>query len=166
MRWTGSHKQIFPRPLREETIFVHKTVMATSYGHSSCASTLDHEDSFEFIRVSALNDNDYSRWMENLPNEKQLCPLKDLVIPGSHNSGTFFLDQNMEVGPDESPTIQTMGSVFGKIAKSVIYSWSVTQSMTIYEQLLSGIRYLGSASRVQSRRQTTPYFAWSLRVGN
>lgn len=116
--------------------------MATSRGHSSCASSLDHEDSFEFIGVSALNDSDYSRWMENLPNEKQLCPLKDLVIPGSHDSGTFFLDQNMEIGPDESPTIQTMGSVFGRIAKSVVYSWSVTQSMTIYEQLLSGIRYL------------------------
>ncbi|KAJ7378207.1 PI-PLC X domain-containing protein 2 [Desmophyllum pertusum] len=99
-------------------------------------------DDFEVLRVTGLEDNDYSRWMENLPNEKQLCPLKDLVIPGSHDSGTFFLDQNMEIGPDESSTIQTLGSIFGKIAKSVVHSWSVTQSMTIYEQLLSGIRYL------------------------
>ena len=69
-------------------------------------------DEFEVLRVSALEDNDFSRWMENLPNEKQLCPLKDLAIPGSHDSGTFFLDQNMEIGPDESSTIQTLGSIF------------------------------------------------------
>lgn len=99
-------------------------------------------DDFEVLHIKALEDNDYSQWMENLPNEKQLCPLKDLVIPGSHDSGTFFLDQNMEIGPDESSAIQTLGSIFGKVAKSVIHSWSVTQSMTIYEQLLSGIRYL------------------------
>ncbi|CAH3146150.1 unnamed protein product, partial [Pocillopora meandrina] len=99
-------------------------------------------DEFEVLQIKALEDNDYSRWMENLPNEKQLSPLKDLVIPGSHDSGTFFLDQNMEIGPDESSAIHTLGSIFGKVAKSVIHSWSVTQSMTIYEQLLSGIRYL------------------------
>ena len=99
-------------------------------------------DEFEVLNIKALEDNDYSRWMENLPNEKQLSPLKDLVIPGSHDSGTFFLDQNMEIGPDESSAIHTLGSIFGKVAKSVIHSWSVTQSMTIYEQLLSGIRYL------------------------
>lgn len=114
------------------------TEMATSSDHHSH----EREDSFEFLGISALNDNDYSRWMENLPNEKQLCPLKELVIPGSHDSGTFYLDQNMEIGPDESPTIQALGSVFGRVAKSVIYSWSNTQSMSIYEQLLSGIRYL------------------------
>ena len=99
-------------------------------------------DEFEVLNIKALEDNDYSRWMENLPNEKQLSPLKDLVIPGSHDSGTFFLDQNMEIGPDESSAIHTLGSIFGKVAKSVIHNWSVTQSMTIYEQLLSGIRYL------------------------
>lgn len=66
-------------------------------------------DDFKVLHIKALEDNDYSQWMENLPNEKQLCPLKDLVIPGSHDSGTFFLDQNMEIGPDESSAIQTLG---------------------------------------------------------
>lgn len=123
----------YPSPQKK---FCHQNNMATSGNRSAI------EDSFEVLRVTALEDNDYSRWMENLPNEKQLCPLKDLVIPGSHDSGTFYLDQEMEIGPDESSTIQMLGSVFGKVAKSVIHSWSVTQSMTIYEQLLSGIRYL------------------------
>ena len=97
---------------------------------------------FEILKVSTLTDNDYSNWMGNLPNEKQLCPLKDLVIPGSHNSGAFFLDQNLEVGPDESSFVQTLGSMFGKVAKSVVHSWAVTQSLNIYDQLMAGIRYL------------------------
>jgi len=85
---------------------------------------------------------DFSRWMENLPNEKQLCFLKDLVIPGSHDSGTFFLDQQLEIGPDEPASIQNLVSIFGKFAKSVLYNWSVTQSLNIYQQLKAGIRYL------------------------
>ncbi|KXJ26691.1 PI-PLC X domain-containing protein 3 [Exaiptasia diaphana] len=86
--------------------------------------------------------DDFSRWMENLPNEKQLCFLKDLVMPGSHDSGTFYLDQSSEIGPDASAGIQNLCSVFGRLAKSVVYSWSITQSLNIYQQLKAGIRYL------------------------
>ncbi|KAJ7378202.1 PI-PLC X domain-containing protein 2 [Desmophyllum pertusum] len=93
-------------------------------------------------KVDAVDDSDdYSRWMENLPNEKQLIPLTDLVIPGSHDSGTFFLDKNMEIGPDEPPKIRAFGRL-SKRVKSIVHNWSVTQSMTIYHQLTSGIRYL------------------------
>ena len=80
-------------------------------------------------------------WMEKLPNEKQLSPLKDLVIAGSHNSGTSFLDLNMEISPDAPSELGSISSVEGDL-KSVIHNWSVTQSMTIYVQLLLGIRYL------------------------
>ena len=83
----------------------------------------------------AGNSVDVSPWMEKLPNKKKL---KDLVIPGSHDSGTFSLDKNMEIGPDEPNLIRK----FGKLVKPVVYNWSVTQSMTIYQQLSSGIRYL------------------------
>ena len=99
-------------------------------------------DNSEVLHTKALEGNEHSRWMENLPSEKQLSPLKDLVIAGSHNSGTFSLDKNMEIGPDESSVIRTLGSIFGKLTNSMVYNWAVTQSMTIYEQLLSGIRYL------------------------
>ena len=83
----------------------------------------------------AGNSVDVSPWMEKLPKKKKL---KDLVIPGSHDSGTFSLDKNMEIGPDEPNLIRK----FGKLVKPVVYNWSVTQSMTIYQQLSSGIRYL------------------------
>ena len=99
-------------------------------------------DDSEVLHTKALEGNEYSRWMEKLPSEKQRSPLKDLVIAGSHNSGTFSLDKNMGIGPDQSSVIRTLESIFEKVTKSVVYNWAVTQSMTIYEQLLSGIRYL------------------------
>lgn len=102
----------------------------------------DELENMAFVKVSNLMDNDYSRWMGNLPNEKQLCLVKDLVIPGSHDSGAFFLDQSLEVGPDEPQSIHNLVTVFGRMAKSVIHSWSITQTLNIYEQLKSGIRYL------------------------
>ena len=97
---------------------------------------------FEFVSATSFTDENYSNWMSNLTNEKQLCPLKDLVIPGSHDSGTFFLDQTAEIGPDEPDMIHNLASVFGKLAKNTVYNWSVTQNLNIYKQLTSGIRYL------------------------
>ena len=106
------------------------------------AAVEERDDSFEVLKVSSLTDDDYSNWMGNLPNEKQLCPIKDLVIPGSHNAGAYFLHQDFEVGPDEGPVIQSLGSMFGKVAKSVVHAWGITQTLTIYQQLMAGIRYL------------------------
>lgn len=108
--------------------------MAERGGSSDCQ--------FEFEMVSSFTEENYSNWMSNLTNEKQLCPLKDLVIPGSHDSGTFFLDQTAEIGPDEPDMIHNLASVFGKLAKNVVYNWAVTQKLNIYEQLMAGIRYL------------------------
>ena len=90
------------------------------------------------------NEHEPSQWMGNLPNEKQLCPLRELVIPGSHDSGTFALDKHMEVGPDKSPLLQRLSHclLIGKLEKSVIYNWGKAQSMSIYDQLFHGIRYL------------------------
>ena len=90
------------------------------------------------------NEREPSQWMGNLPYEKQLCPLRELVIPGSHDSGTFALDKGMGIGPDESPLLQKLGDIpfIGKLEESVIYNWAKAQSMSIYDQLFCGIRYL------------------------
>ena len=94
--------------------------------------------------VHPTNEHEPSQWMGNLPNEKQLCPLRKLVIPGSHDPGTFALDKHMEVGPDESSLLQKLSHkpLIGKVEKSVIYNWGKAQSMSIYDQLFHGIRYL------------------------
>lgn len=97
----------------------------------------------EATSVSGLLNENMSRWMENLPNEKQLCPLSQLTIPGSHNSAAFWLDTSLEIVPNQPKLIQTLASLnfLGKTTKSVVNNWSVTQSCDINEQLCYGIRY-------------------------
>eukprot|EP00794_Sanderia_malayensis_P011008 gene11008-12171_t len=85
---------------------------------------------------------DAANWMSNLPEPLQKKPITDLCIPGSHDSGTFYLDKNSNIAPDESKTIKVLVRIFGKIAKNIIYRWSVTQDLNLTEQLEHGVRYL------------------------
>ena len=81
-----------------------------------------------------------SNWMERLPPEKHLYALKDVILPGSHDSGVFKLRKDLEVAVDQ-PALRA-GGLFEGAVKSLLYNWSKTQSLNIYEQLAAGIRYL------------------------
>jgi len=84
--------------------------------------------------------SDTSSWMTNLPENVTLLPIRTIAIPGSHDTGAYMLDVEKPVAPDESNIIQFFGkSLF---AKRLIRRWSLTQSMTLKEQLEAGVRYL------------------------
>ena len=63
--------------------------------------------------------------MKDLSETKRSQRITELVIPGSHNSGTFELSKKLPVGPDESELVQKLGNnpVLGKLIKSIIYRW-------------------------------------------
>ena len=84
---------------------------------------------------------DLSNWMTKLPVNLQEKPIRLLSIPGSHDSGCFYLDKNSSIAPDEGSTVKTLAKLFGGCAKNIIYKWSITQDLHIYEQLKMGIRY-------------------------
>ncbi|XP_071961416.1 PI-PLC X domain-containing protein 3-like [Antedon mediterranea] len=83
-----------------------------------------------------------SSWMENMPPQLRCQPLKNIAIPGSHNSFSYSLKVNSPVSPCSPDTIRNLVSVFGKTACKIVHNWSVTQTLTIKEQLNCGIRYL------------------------
>lgn len=85
---------------------------------------------------------DLSNWMAKLPTEMQKIPIRQLAIPGSHDSGAYFLDKNSPIAPDEGSTVQKLAKWFGCCAKRIIYRWSITQELCIYDQLMQGVRYL------------------------
>ncbi|XP_070557628.1 PI-PLC X domain-containing protein 3-like [Ptychodera flava] len=90
---------------------------------------------------SSETERDYSNWMANL-SEKLCCePLKNIAIPGSHNSFTSSLDVKSGVAPGSPDTIRNLVHFFGNKAKEIVYKWSVNQSLTLTEQLDRGIRY-------------------------
>ena len=63
--------------------------------------------------------------MKDLSETKRSQRITELVIPGSHNSGTLELSKKLPVGPDESELVQKLGNnpVLGKLTKSIIYRW-------------------------------------------
>ena len=84
---------------------------------------------------------DLSNWMAKLPSKLQEMPLQHLSIPGSHDSGGFYLDKNSGIAPDEGKTVRNLAKLFGSCAKNIIYNWSVTQELCFYDQLMQGVRY-------------------------
>ena len=49
--------------------------------------------------VEETTNNDYSQWMTNLPVALTTIPLNQLAIPGSHDSGAYYLDPKSQVCP-------------------------------------------------------------------
>ena len=85
--------------------------------------------------------------MSELPEGVKNKPMSEIAIPGSHDCGTYYLDKNLPVGPDEPELLQTLGNspVIGPLlVKPIMYRWAMTQhssSMSIMDQLNIGVRY-------------------------
>ena len=72
-------------------------------------------------------------WMGKLPNTIKEKNLSDLIIPGSHDSGAWYLDVNGPLSPDENPLF--------KYFPKTVHNWSVTQDLDFVQQLEIGVRY-------------------------
>ena len=57
------------------------------------SQTLDHNAS------PTNQSHGYSRWMSDLPDEVTKLPINKLAIPGSHNSGSYYLDPTTPMSP-------------------------------------------------------------------
>ncbi|XP_065056281.1 PI-PLC X domain-containing protein 3-like [Rhopilema esculentum] len=84
---------------------------------------------------------DLENWMAQLPTNLQCVPVNKLAIPGSHDSGAFYLDKTSKIAPDESKAITTLVRIFGQCAKNIVYKWSITQTLSLHQQLANGVRY-------------------------
>ena len=68
-----------------------------------CGSTQKDDETKTklFDSVEETND-DYSQWMTNLPVVLTTIPINQLAIPGSHDSGAYYLDLNSPVSPGKN----------------------------------------------------------------
>ncbi|XP_076868898.1 PI-PLC X domain-containing protein 2 [Brachyhypopomus gauderio] len=80
-------------------------------------------------------------WMGSLCPVLTALPLKHLAVPGSHDSFSFWMDEQAPVAPDQTAVVKRLAAVFRLLAKKVMKKWSVTQNLTFREQLEGGIRY-------------------------
>uniref|UniRef100_A0A8C2IA01 Phosphatidylinositol-specific phospholipase C, X domain containing 2 n=1 Tax=Cyprinus carpio TaxID=7962 RepID=A0A8C2IA01_CYPCA len=80
-------------------------------------------------------------WMGSLCPALTSMPLKHLAVPGSHDSFSFWVDEQAPVGPDQKAYVKHLVAIFRFLAKKVMKKWSMTQNLTFREQLEGGIRY-------------------------
>ncbi|XP_051738026.1 PI-PLC X domain-containing protein 2 [Ctenopharyngodon idella] len=80
-------------------------------------------------------------WMGSLCPALTSMPLKYLAVPGSHDSFSFWVDEQAPVGPDQKAYVKHLAAIFRFLAKKVMKKWSMTQNLTFREQLEGGIRY-------------------------
>ncbi|XP_017757785.1 PREDICTED: PI-PLC X domain-containing protein 3 isoform X1 [Eufriesea mexicana] len=81
-------------------------------------------------------------WMTRLPDALKNLPIIHLAIPGSHNTMTYTINRNNDVGPDEPRYIRALGRYCSFVSKPILFNWSITQHENIKNQLDGGIRYL------------------------
>ncbi|XP_053166151.1 PI-PLC X domain-containing protein 1 [Hemicordylus capensis] len=85
--------------------------------------------------------SEYVNWMSHLPQCLWHIPLSNLSLPGSHDAMTYCLDEHSQVSVNKSKLLQFMDKHMHCIVHPIILRWSITQVLTVLEQLDAGIRY-------------------------
>ncbi|KAF7691595.1 PI-PLC X domain-containing protein 2 [Silurus meridionalis] len=93
------------------------------------------------MKTRPTGDTSNADWMGSLCPSLSAMPLKYLAVPGSHDSFSFWVDEQAPVGPDQKAFVKYLAAVFRLLAKKVMKKWSMTQNLTFREQLEGGIRY-------------------------
>lgn len=109
------------------------------------------------IKTETFFNNSNSDWMGNLSGIIGNMKLRELVLPGTHDSGTYAITEKSDIAPDSfidvlladieklKEQIHNLPFFRGKPQDSklneFISKWGKSQSKTTYEQLQGGIRY-------------------------
>ena len=109
-------------------------------GHIISSNYLQSRQFLRTFQCTAMT-LDLANWMKELPSHLHDVPIRQLSMPGSHDSGAFYLDSASSIAPGEGKVIIDLVRRFPCITKRIVRNWSITQSLSIYEQLMRGIRY-------------------------
>jgi hypothetical protein len=77
---------------------------------------------------------DPARWMEAIAPHLQRKTLRDVVLPGTHDSGTSSMTSDSNVAPDAKNPIPYL-------PRALVVKFARAQGMSIRDQLSSGVRY-------------------------
>lgn len=82
-------------------------------------------------------------WMANIADILFDVPINNIILPGSHDSGAYIIDWSV-VPVINNKTFERLYTWSDRLAcvKSISEDWTKTHNLSIYSQLLSGIRYL------------------------
>eukprot|EP01097_Dermamoeba_algensis_P010622 TRINITY_DN7920_c0_g1_i1.p1 TRINITY_DN7920_c0_g1~~TRINITY_DN7920_c0_g1_i1.p1 ORF type:complete len:384 (-),score=70.00 TRINITY_DN7920_c0_g1_i1:131-1282(-) len=104
----------------------------------------DEAGGYFFRPANTTRNPKLSNWMErNWKNVKDKT-LMDLTLPGTHDSGAFYLTPSLMPGYTEA-FLEDLIKVAEKIGvpiNDIITPWALSQDRSFYEQLTAGIRYI------------------------
>lgn len=103
-------------------------------------------------------------WMADMQDQIGGLTLRQVVLPGTHDSGTYAIGPNSEIAPDAEDKVQKIEKKLGVVARTIVTLWAVAQGQNIRQQLESGIRYLDL--RVCRRHGNEMYIVHSLYSDN
>ncbi|TFK37908.1 PLC-like phosphodiesterase [Crucibulum laeve] len=85
----------------------------------------------------------YGPWMGRLAKELTPKKVREVAIPGTHDSGTYGIWPISDIGADLPPYVQYIENlpVARLLIKTIIANWSIAQTLNFTMQLASGIRY-------------------------
>nr|XP_014099952.1 PI-PLC X domain-containing protein 2 [Bactrocera oleae] len=81
--------------------------------------------------------DDNGQWMTSLPNELRNLPIINLAIPGSHDTMSYGIKSGAKPAPDAERSTRWLNFFFPWCVRR----WAKTQSSSVLEQLLLGVRY-------------------------
>lgn len=85
----------------------------------------------------------YERWMEESRSALSEKTLFDIMLPGTHDSGTYSLGDNICPGGGGGKTNEILKVTNALLmpAQKIMKRWSITQNGNITSQLNAGMRY-------------------------
>jgi hypothetical protein len=85
------------------------------------------------LACHSASDIFYEDWVYTVLKDHPETTLRDMVIPGTHDSGTYNLNSHSDLSPD-SPS-------FYSLAKGVVADWGKAQSFDFHHMLRMGVRH-------------------------
>lgn len=111
--------------------------------------------------IQGIPSYNQATWMTDLWLIIYKIPLRKLVIPGTHDSGTAPIsEENAVVANDKG-----IPHFLSKIAPRMLVAWSKTQNLTVEEQLKIGVRFFDFRVSVENGEdeEVIPYLSHGLR---
>ncbi|WP_281557677.1 phosphatidylinositol-specific phospholipase C domain-containing protein [Thalassomonas sp. RHCl1] len=80
-------------------------------------------------------------WVGQIYQNRGDTRLRDIVIPGTHDSGTYNMHSGSDLSPDAESWAPYVTGLLGQAGGHIIAKWGRTQSYDIHTMLEKGIRH-------------------------
>lgn len=88
-------------------------------------------------------DVDLANWIGDSLDVLGSKTLKDITLPGTHDSGTYYLTNALmpDAASELDEALLILAELLDRPIEDVVHEWSQSQTLNFYDQMSGGIRY-------------------------